>query len=264
MTRGRREVQTAHAAVLGIVDWGVGGLGLYKLVKQRYPQLAVHYWSDAGATPYGKLPPAQLAARVASVIAQLREQGVTHVVIACNAASTILPRLTLRQSGMPQVVGVIEPTLAALRKQARRGVIGVVGGRRTIRGGSYRRGLPRHQLVQRVAQPISAFIEAGEINGPRLQTALGNIMKPLANVDTLVLACTHYPAIAPAFAALAPRATLVDPAALTFAWVNKHWQLASFAHGPDVMQTTGRPAAMQRGAKLAFAVELPTIVQRKL
>ena len=155
---------------LGFLDWGIGGIGIFQAFRRRRPEVPVLYWSDTGATPYGRLPAAELTARVRRVLQAMVGQGVTHAVIACNAASTILPGLG--DVGIP-VMGVIEPAIAMV-SPALAGILGVVGGARTIRSGLYRRALatPRRRVIQRIAQPLSAHIEAGRVGTPAFERDL--------------------------------------------------------------------------------------------
>jgi glutamate racemase len=245
---------------LGILDWGIGGVGFYALARARLPKLPVVYWSDAGADPYGKQAPAELARRLVAVARWLkREAGVTHLAIACNAASSVLPTIDLRDETLPRITGVIEHAVrAALQRTAPGRVIGVVGGRRTILSGAYRRALAGRTVLQRVAQPISARVEAGDLSSDGLRRELDGIMAPLRGVDLLVLACTHYPALRGAFAQRAPGAGIVDPAAELLAWAVDAWQLDSAGSGsePDRVLTTGDVEAMARSSRLAFGMEL--------
>lgn len=245
---------------LGILDWGIGGVGFYALARARLPRLPVVYWSDAGTVPYGRQAPAELARRVAAVARWMkREAGVTHLAVACNAASSVLPAIDLDNDALPEITGVIEHgARAALRGSAPGRAIGIVGGRRTILSGAYRRALPDRIVRQRVAQPISARVEAGDLTSEGLRRELDGIMAPLREVDLLVLACTHYPALREAFAQRAPHAGIVDPAAELLAWAVDAWRLDSAAYcgEPDRVLTTGNVEAMARSALLAFGMEL--------
>jgi glutamate racemase len=245
---------------LGILDWGIGGVGFYALARARLPGLPVVYWSDAGAMPYGKQAPADLARRVVAIARWLkREAGVTHLAIACNAASSVLPAIELEDETLPQITGVIEHGVrAALQRTAPGQIIGIVGGRRTILSGAYRRALAGRTVRQRVAQPISARVEGGDLSSAGLRRELDAIMAPLREVDLLVLACTHYPALRGAFAQRAPSAEIVDPAAELLAWAVDAWQLDSAGYGsePDRVLTTGDVGSTGRSARLAFGMEL--------
>jgi glutamate racemase len=245
------------------LDWGIGGVGFYALARARLPELPVVYWSDAGAIPYGKLAPDELAGRIVAIARWLKgEAGVTHLAIACNAASSVLPTIDLEDETLPQITGVIEHGVrAALQRSARGHIIGVVGGRRTILSGGYRRALPGRTVRQRVAQPISARVEAGDLNSDALHRELDGIMAPLRGVDLLVLACTHYPALRGAFAQRAPRAEIVDPAAELLTWAVDAWQLdkAASRSEPDRVLTTGDVEATARSAHLAFGMVIDPI-----
>ena len=176
---------------LGVIDWGIGGLGLVQALDRAAPGLPVLYWSDAGATPYGRMRVDELAGRLTAVVDELAERGASEVVLACNAASTVVGKLGA--AGIP-VEGIIEYGVASVPDELT-GQVGVIGGRRTIAAGNYRRGLARRGRVvlSRVAQPLSAHIEAGRTGSAEFRSDLAKILAPLRRVDALVLACTHYP-----------------------------------------------------------------------
>ncbi|BDB41865.1 MULTISPECIES: glutamate racemase [Mycobacterium] len=245
---------------LGIVDWGIGGVGLLTHLDRLAPGLPVLYWSDAGVTPYGRMGADELAGRLTSVVAALARRGATEVVLACNAASTVADRLN---TAVP-VEGIIGHGVASVPDDAV--CVAVVGGRRTIAAGHYRRGLarPGRTVVSRVAQPLSAHIEAGRTGSPRFQADLDRIIAPLRQADALVLACTHYPAAARWFAAALPHARLVDPAAqLAAAVAARYPRLRQPGPAPRHFVTTGDPQAMRRSAAHAWGTVLTaTAVER--
>lgn len=246
---------------LAIVDWGIGGLGFYRLLVDAHPAVPVVYLSDTGFTPYGKVPRRALAARVRRVLSHLADAyGADHAVLACNAASTVVDDLSGGRQGMP-IAGVIAPAVAELagRAPAR---MGVIGGVRTIRSGLYGRGLRAagHHVRQRVAQPLSAHVEAGRLDTPDVHADVARITAPLRDVDVLVLACTHYAALAPLLTECCPRAEIYDPVAATLAHVERAWPLngaPDSSPAPPRFLTTGDPDAMRRSAMLAFGIELP-------
>jgi glutamate racemase len=237
---------------LGIVDWGIGGLGLLQALDRAAPGLPVLYWSDAGATPYGRMGPDELAGRLTTVVGALAERGATEVVLACNAASTVVGRLG--GAAVP-VEGIIDHGLASVPEEIT-GRVGVIGGRRTIAAGHYRRGLASRGRVvlSRVAQPLSAHIEAGRTGSPEFLADLAAILAPLRRVDALVLACTHYPAASRWFAAALPHALLIDPAERMAAAIAERYPhtRGSAKLGKRVYLTTGDPEAMRRGAARAW------------
>ncbi|ODR24337.1 glutamate racemase [Mycolicibacterium porcinum] len=240
---------------LGIVDWGIGGIGLVRELDRCAPGLPVLYWSDAGAMPYGRMRTADLAARLGVVIAELADRGATEVVLACNAASTVAPWLT--RAPVP-VEGIIGHGLASVPDDIR-GPVGVIGGRRTIASGCYRRGLsrPGREVLSRVAQPLSAHIEAGSVGSPGFVADLHRIVGPLHRAQALVLACTHYPAVGEWFTEALPDAVLIDPAQrLAAAIAERHPAARTGPTAERAYLTSGDVESMRRGAAIAWGVEV--------
>lgn len=238
-------------ATIGVLDWGIGGVGVVRRIRERGVGAPVIYLSDTAAMPYGRMATTALTERVHLATSLLRSRGATHLVVACNAASTVLRNATWE---LP-VVGMIEPALSELRRfPAQR--VGVLGGRRTIRSGLFRRALQQrgHHVIQRVAQPLSRHIENGSIESDVAQRDLVRILKPLRAVDTVILACTHYPSITTRLLAELPGARLFDPshavANVVSAWLPD-------THGGNQFEAlcTGDPEAMRVAAKRTWNVD---------
>ena len=121
---------------IGICDWGIGGLGFYQALRQDRPDLSVLYLGDQGFTPYGRASTGELSNRLSEVFFWFRNQGVTEIVVACNAASTVLHRVSVEGVS---ATGVIAPTLEVLQRETTS--VSIIGGRRTIRSGAYRKPL---------------------------------------------------------------------------------------------------------------------------
>lgn len=233
--------------MIGILDWGIGGVGVLRALRAEAPSVDVVYLSDAGATPYGKLDANALSARVAAAIDHLCALGATEVVVACNAASTVLHTIAPRV----RTTGMIEHGARSMHEE--RGVIGVVGGARTIRSGLYRRALTREGVTvrQRIAQPLSAHIEAGRGASLECEADLARIVAPLRGAQAVLLACTHYPAIAERFEAHLPGTRIIDPAE----HVARAVQTRS-GHGRLRALTTGNAQHARDAARVAFGVSI--------
>ena len=257
---------------LGILDWGIGGVEFFTAFKARFPDVEIVYLSDAGCAPYGRLSARDLEARLVAIAPRLAQVGVTRLVVACNAMSTILPSHSAGELGFERLCGVIESAVKAVL-EADVEVVGVVGGGRTIRSGAYRRPLRAAGLVvrQRVAQPLSALVEAGLVGSPAFRAEAKRVMAPLARVEALVLGCTHYPAGVARFRELAPAAVIVDPARETLDRVVSGWfggraradrrdAVRDPGDATDTFFTTGDPAATARAALLAFGVTMPPVL----
>lgn len=239
-----------------LLDWGIGGLSVYKEIQRLRPELEIVYISDSGFTPYGKVPAPALAARVAEVIAWgRRHHGVSRAVIACNAASTVLSEVQALCPGFP-VAGVIEAGLALVRESGSR-TVGVIGGLRTIESRIFSTGLRADhiQVLEQVAQPLSALIERGVLSGPELESTLHPILAPLREVDALLLACTHYPAVAPEVKKLLPQARLLDPARRAAEQLISSLPAQGKREHPDLFFTSGSLEGSEAAAFAAFAVK---------
>lgn len=235
-----------------LLDWGIGGLSVYNELKKARPDAACVYFSDSGFTPYGKVPAGELGRRVAAVIRYGASRfEISHAVIACNAASTVIE--AVRDEIDLPVFGMIEAGVDLVKEFGKKKV-GVVGGLRTIESRLFSRALgPRgFEVREEVAQPLSALIEAGELGGPRLEAELNRILKPLAQVDALLLACTHYPAISGPIGKILPSARLLDPAAAVAGRLAKEIPAQD---GNDQFFTTGSAAGSDESGRLAFGFQ---------
>jgi glutamate racemase len=235
---------------LGIIDWGIGGVSIYKLIKERIGDVSVTYFSDTGMTPYGKMTRSELVSRLNAVIQFLKDRGVTHLVIGCNAASTALSFLD--DHGI-KIEGIIDSAVeATVRLKPMR--LGLIGGRRTVLSGVYRRAFAERGIIvrQRIAQPLSGLIESGDIGSESLRHEVRRILNPLTNCSHILLACTHYPAITPVLRQfLSPTKHLIDPAGEL---VSKFagWRLSKV--GCDEFLTSGDAKQMRASTKQAFGV----------
>lgn len=250
---------------LVVMDWGIGGLSVYNEIRQRLPGVSILYYSDSGQTPYGKMSSAEMQTRLRFLIHEFqRQSGAKHFVIACNAASTALPALKdeFKSQGL-FVTGVIDRGLDLIRASKFKR-IAVIGGRRTILSRAFTTPFAQTQrhVRGRIAQPLSALIEEGQLDTAKMLTTLAHILKPFKTYDALVLACTHYPAVAPQIQALLPDCALLDPAHATAEYVQKKWRLPqSTVRGKTQFMTSGDADQMKRAALLAFHVKIDIVIE---
>lgn len=235
---------------IGICDYGIGGVGLYRLMRER-STVDIVYFSDAGYTPYGKVPEEELRNRMNRVIEYLRSLDVTHIAVACNAASTVIEH-------RDNLSGIISHGINTVMQVAPKS-IAVVGGARTIESGSYQHIFEKNgiETTQRVAQQLSIRIEAGDVDSPELDDDIREIFAPIADEEYILLACTHYPAIAHRIRRHT-YATLLDPAAEMAEWIFENW-IGMNASSSDTWITTGDAEAMRYAAKRAFDVNIDHI-----
>jgi glutamate racemase len=236
---------------LWIYDWGIGGLSVVQELLAREPSLDFTYLSDAGYPPYGKVPRAELAKRVEQCLAYAASQGASHVVIACNAACSVLSAVTV-----PTGLALTDILVHSWEwvTSGPHEMIGIVGSDATIH---YLETLPDPDgktIIRRSAQPLSALIEAGDMTSVTFQETVHAIFQQLDSCDAIVLACTHYPAALPALQALLPRVVFLDPAKRV------HLSLRP-GQNRRTWQTTGAPQTLRTSAQVAFRHAIEEIEQ---
>ena len=182
---------------IGIFDSGVGGLTVARAVLDQLPHEPIHYVGDTARGPYGPLPIAEVRAFALDVMDHLVESGVKMLVIACNSASAAVLRDARERYQVP-VVEVVHPAVRRAVKATRSGRVGVIGTRATITSGAYDDAFaaaPDLVLTSHACPRFVEFVEAGVTGGDELIEVAREYLAPLqaAEVDTLVLGCTHYP-----------------------------------------------------------------------
>ncbi len=240
--------------MIGIMDWGIGGLTVYKAMRNRGLTADVLYFSDSGTTPYGKLSKASLRKRFSHIADFFQERGVTHVLVGCHSASSAFDPDA--DTGMELFGGVsfesIIPAAVRTSRRSKSQSLGVIGGERTIQSGVYERALAPlgKQLASCSAQALSAFVESGDLHSPSVEMEVRRVLGKLGPIDALLIACTHYPALTPLFANVSPALELLDPG---------DEMTASLQHeGSSRFEffTTGNRTASARTARLAFGIEI--------
>jgi glutamate racemase len=253
--------------MIAIMDWGIGGIGLLSELQRQNMRLPLLYFSDSGFLPYGKVSASALRNRVRAVAGFLVRQGATHLAVACNAASTVLPALGIRgtagrietESGNIATTGIIVHGIGKVRESKRK-IIGVIGGRRTIRSGIYRKALAtsKRRLLGRVAQPLSAHVEAGDLRSALVEEDVLRILRPLRDVEAILMACTHYPALRPIFENTLPGVAMLDPVPSMAQWVLRHFTVPA-SNRKTLFFTTGDPQSLRRSAALAFGYNVEAV-----
>jgi glutamate racemase len=191
-------------APIGVFDSGVGGLTVARAIIDQLPRESLLYVGDTAHSPYGPKPIAQVREYALAVLDDLVDQGVKLLVIACNTASSAMLRDARERyteaRGIP-VVEVIHPAVRAAVRQTRTKRIGVIGTVGTINSRAYDDAFIAAsdlQIFSRACPRFVEFVEAGVTSGPELFAVAEEYLAPLrvAQIDTLVLGCTHYPLLA--------------------------------------------------------------------
>ena len=204
---------------IGVFDSGMGGLTVLRALHQRLPGEDIIYFGDTARVPYGTKGENTVRAFAAQDAGLLVDLGVKMVVVACNTASAFALD-HLRQTMPVPVLGVINPGVRTALARTRGGAVGVIGTSGTIRSGRYQEGLALGGLDEGriLVQECPLFVplvEEGLMGHAMTAMAVGGYLEPLkaAGVDTLILGCTHYPALKDDIGKyMGPEVTLVDSA----------------------------------------------------
>jgi len=211
-------------APIGVFDSGLGGLTVARAIMDTMPGEAIYYVGDTANGPYGPLPISEVRTHALAIMDALVADGVKLLVIACNTASAAVLRDARerfsRERGVP-VVEVIVPAVRRAAAQTKTGRIGVIGTTATITSGAYDDALAAAPDVTVFSQACPSFVplvESGITAGPQVVDVAREYLAPLqeADIDTLILGCTHYPMLQGAIGyVMGEGVTLVDSATET-------------------------------------------------
>jgi glutamate racemase len=239
---------------VGIFDSGVGGLSVAREIRRVLPSEDLLYVADTAYCPYGDRPVDEVRERALAVGRHLEAAGAKVVIVACNTATGAALE-SLREALAIPVIG-LEPAVKTGAARTRNRRVGVMATVSTLRSERFARLVRAHgDGVEVLAQPCPGLvdlIEQGHLDGDVLAARVGELTQPLreAQVDTVVLGCTHYPFVAEALQrALGPGVEIVDsgPAiARRLEQVLGDGGLRA-APGPGSLRirTTGEPDAVQ-------------------
>ena len=185
------------SAPIGIFDSGVGGLTVARAILDQLPNESTIYIGDTARGPYGPRPLAEVRDFSLETIDFLVDQGVKAVVIACNTASAAMLRDARERYSVP-VIEVIQPAVRRAVAATRNGKVGVIGTQTTIDSRAYVDAFaaaPQLQITSVACPLFVSYVERGETSGQEILKIAQGYLKPIieAEVDTLVLGCTHYP-----------------------------------------------------------------------
>ena len=227
-------------APLGVFDSGLGGLTVARRLRELLPGEALIYLADQAHVPYGGRELGEVCGFACGISAALLARGCKALVMACNISSaTALPVVQAENPDVP-ILGVILPGAQAAAAQTRNRRIGVLATAGTVKSGAYTRALhtldPALHVVEVACPAFVPLVEAGETETVTAREAAAEYLAPLraAEVDTVVLGCTHYPFLLPVLESLAPHLRYVDPAEQTIC------ELAERLRQADLLAPTGR------------------------
>lgn len=243
---------------IGIIDWGIGGLSVYKELQKQIKSNSYVYLSDSGFTPYGKTKKKDLIKRLNKAVNFFRKQEIATVVIACNAASTILTEIQSENPDL-QLYGMLDAGKEAILKSKKKSAL-VLGGKRTIASLFFQKNFSNSKirLQTLVAQPLSALIEKGHHSQKIFENEVLKLRKKSEfTPEVVLLACSHYPAAESVFKKIFPESKIIDPAEILVKSLKADIDTSiSPKSKANQFFTTGSAAQSKLSAKKAFDLKI--------
>lgn len=203
-------------SAIGVFDSGLGGTTVLKTLALRFPNEKFIYIGDTARLPYGTKSPSTIRRYFEQAARTLLTFNVKAIVVACNSASTQVNESIFE--GVP-VFNVIDPGVTAALASSQTGRIGVLGTRSTVESGQYQRrlleraGAKNLEIFSTACPLFVPLAEEGWVEDPITNLIAYRYLSSLkqAQVDTVIMGCTHYPLLRTAISrVMGPAVSLVD------------------------------------------------------
>jgi glutamate racemase len=206
-----------NSSPIGVFDSGVGGLSVWRELIKLLPNESTIYFADSANCPYGEKSPSEIIKLAEEITIFLLDKGAKLIVVACNTVTAASIDYLRSKYDVP-FVGM-EPAVKQAAQLTKTGNIGILATKGTFDGNHYKTTSRRHasevkQHLQ-VGKGLVELVENGDLDSPNTEKVIRPFLEPMlkAQVDQLVLGCTHYPFLIPAMQKLVKdQINIIDPA----------------------------------------------------
>ncbi|MFD2969827.1 glutamate racemase [Sphingobacterium bambusae] len=258
---------------IGIFDSGFGGLTVFREIKDQLPQYDYIYLGDNARVPYGTRSFETVYEFTKECVFKMFDLGCNLVILACNTASAKALR-TIQQHDLPpgkKVLGVIRPTTESIQQFTSSNQVGVLATQGTVLSESYKIEIhkfhPNIQVFQHACPLWVPLVENNEIDTPAadylVKKDIAQLLAQSAAIDTLILACTHYPLLLPIIRKHVPNHIRILPQGKLIAeslsdYLTRHQEVAMNCSQNRKMTfyTTDDPIDFEQKAKIFFGEEI--------
>ncbi len=192
---------------IGIFDSGIGGTSIWAEIHQLLPDEKTIYLADSKNAPYGQKSKAEIIALSIKNTEILLNLDCKLIVVACNTATTNAIQELRAMYNVP-FIG-IEPAIKPAATHSKTQTIGILATQGTLNSELFNKNVEKFhntKIIEQVGHGLVPLIENGEINSPEMTTLLQTYLKPMieADIDYLVLGCSHYPYLIPQIKKILP------------------------------------------------------------
>jgi glutamate racemase len=192
---------------IGIFDSGIGGTSIWKEIHQLLPNEQIIYLADSKNAPYGLKSKSEIVALSMKNVDFLLAMNCKLIVVACNTATTNAIR-ELREKYTIPIIG-IEPAIKPAATHSKTQTIGILATKGTLNSELFNKTLEQFhytKIIEQVGHGLVQLIENGAIDSQEMSELLQCYLNPMieANIDYLVLGCSHYPYLIPQIKKILP------------------------------------------------------------
>jgi len=192
---------------IGIFDSGIGGTSIWAEIHQLLPNEKTIYLADSKNAPYGQKSKSEIIALSIKNTEFLLNLDCKLIVVACNTATTNAIQ-ELRAKYKVPFIG-IEPAIKPAATHSKTQTIGILATQGTLNSELFNKNVEKFQdtkIIEQVGHGLVPLIESGKINSPEMIRLLESYLAPMieANIDYLVLGCSHYPYLIPQIKKILP------------------------------------------------------------
>jgi len=205
---------------IGIFDSGVGGLTVAGEFLKELPNEEIIYFGDTARVPYGSKTKEIVTKYSAQIVKFLLSRNVKAIVIACNTVSSNSYDYLTEKFGLP-MVEVVSPGAAECAMATKNNIVGVIGTWRTVSSGAYewliKKANPDITVYQKACPLFVPLAEEGWVDNEVAAATAEIYLRELIGygIDSLLLACTHYPLLMETIKKVAAGITVINPAKAT-------------------------------------------------
>jgi glutamate racemase len=249
---------------IGIFDSGVGGTSIWKEINNLLPNESTIYLADSKNAPYGPKGKERIIELCIKNTELLLKKGCKLIVVACNTATTNAIDYLRVNYNVP-FIG-IEPAIKPAALQTKTNAVGILATKGTLSSALFSKTSNTFassiKVVEQEGNGIVELIESGKLHTDEMRTLLNSYLKPMleANIDYLVLGCTHYPYLTQLLLEILPKhVKIIDSgeavARQTKAVLEQHRLLNTQASNKHQFYTNRNPEVMKQLLGNSFSVE---------